>query len=54
MVPGNASVFTFAVLGNLDGIKSLFNKGLASPYDVCVSNGRTALHVSETQFKVSA
>lgn len=54
VVPGNASVFTFAMLGSLDGMKSLFSKGLTSPYYVCISNGRTALHVSNTQLKLSA
>jgi len=46
VIPDNAPVLTFAVQGNLDGIKSLFSKGTASPYDVALSNGRTALHVS--------
>jgi hypothetical protein len=46
VIPDNAPVLTFAVQGNLDGIKSLFSKGVASPYDVALSNGRTALHVS--------
>jgi hypothetical protein len=45
VIPDNAPVLTFAVQGNLDGIKSLFSKGIASPYDVALSNGRTALHV---------
>jgi hypothetical protein len=45
VIPDNAPVLTFAVQGNLDGIRSLFSKGIASPYDVALSNGRTALHV---------
>jgi hypothetical protein len=51
VVPANASVISYAVLGKIDGIKSLFDKGLASPFDV-ISNGRTALHVSKAQLKV--
>lgn len=46
VIEGNADIMRFAVSGNLDGIKSLFKQGLASPYDVVFSTGRTALHVS--------
>jgi hypothetical protein len=46
VIPDDSPVFSFAVQGNLAEIRSLFNKGLASPYDVGLSNGRTALHVS--------
>ena len=45
-IPDNAPILFFAVQGNLEGIRSLFDQGLASPYDVGISNGRTALHVS--------
>jgi hypothetical protein len=45
IISGNSDVFNFAIQGNLEGIKSLFSKGLASPFDVCESNGRTPLHV---------
>jgi len=51
VIPANAPVINYAVQGNLDGIKSLFNKGLASPFDI-IDNGRTALHVREPQPKV--
>jgi hypothetical protein len=47
---GRFKIFTFAIGGDLDGIKSLFNRGLASPFDVCESNKRTALHVSHRMF----
>jgi hypothetical protein len=50
VIPANSPIITYAVKGNLDGIKSLFNKGLASPFDV-IDNGRTALHVREPQPK---
>lgn len=45
VVPDNAPLMFFAVQGNLAEIQSLFNQGLASPFDVAMSNGRTALHV---------
>jgi hypothetical protein len=45
IVPGSSDLFSFAVQGNFDGIKSLFTRELASPYDVAATNGRTALHV---------
>lgn len=35
-----------AVHSDLVGLKTLFRDGLASPYDIAASNGRTALHVS--------
>lgn len=46
VLQGNSDIFRFAVRGNLEGIKSLFEQGLASPYDVAFSTCRTALHVS--------
>jgi hypothetical protein len=46
VVNGSADIFAFAVQGDIDGIKSLFSQGVASPYDVACTNGRTALHVS--------
>lgn len=45
VVDDNSAIFTFAVQGNLSGLKKLFKDGLASPYDVAARNGRTALHV---------
>jgi hypothetical protein len=50
-IAGNSEIFTFAIRGDLGGIKSLFSQGLASPFDVCESNGRTALHVSHRLLK---
>ena len=45
VVPDNVPSLFYAVQGDIEGIKSLFSKGLASPYDVALTNGRTALHV---------
>src|SRR5438045_1178660 len=44
-VSDDAPVIFGAVQGNLEQIKTLFDNRLASPYDVAISNGRTALHV---------
>lgn len=44
-VEGSSDIFSFAVQGNLEGVKSLFRCGMASPFDVAATNGRTALHV---------
>ena len=46
VVTDNSEVFVCAVQGNLDGMRSLFEQGAASPLDVGVGTGRTALHVS--------
>lgn len=43
--PRQSDIFNMARLGDVDGLKTLFEKGLASPYDVD-SSGITALHVS--------
>jgi hypothetical protein len=45
IVPDDSPILFQAVKGNLAHIQYLFNKGLASPYDIAASNGRTALHV---------
>lgn len=47
VVSDNAPVLFFAVQRNLDSIEDLFNQGLTSPFNVALSSGRTALHVSE-------
>lgn len=54
VIPDESPVLSFAVQGNLEAIRSLFNQGLASPYDVGLSNGRTALHVSRDGLKDGA
>jgi hypothetical protein len=43
--PRDAEIFFFSATGNTEGIKSLFEKGLASPYDVTYGTGTSALHV---------
>jgi hypothetical protein len=42
---GDAKIFMLTIDGDLDGIKRLFADKEASPYDVAISTGRTALHV---------
>lgn len=51
-VPGSADIFTFAKLGDVDGIRALFEKGLASPHDVQFDSGITPLHVGISSQKV--
>jgi hypothetical protein len=51
VIPDNAPVLSFAVQGNFKGIQTLFSQGVASLWDVGLSNGRTALHVSSNVFK---
>ncbi|KAK3173114.1 hypothetical protein OEA41_006443 [Lepraria neglecta] len=43
-LPGDAKVFTFAIEGDLEGLKRLFQEKAASPHDIAMSTGRTALH----------
>ena len=45
-VPGTAKLFKLAQSGDVEKLKSLFEKGLASPHDVHFESGVTALHVS--------
>ena len=45
-IPGNSDIFTFAKLGEVDELKTLFEQGLASPHDVHFESGITPLHVS--------
>jgi hypothetical protein len=47
---GDAKIFMLTIDGDLDGIKKLFADKEASPYDVAISTGRTALHVCLTRF----
>ena len=43
-VPADAELFTFAKLGNTEGLADLFKSGRASPNDVHYLSGVTALH----------
>ena len=45
VVPDNSAVFECAVHGDLAGMRLLFDQGFASPFDVGVGTGRSALHV---------
>ena len=44
--PANSDIFHFACTGNLEGMRSLFRHGLATPFDIEYGTGLTALHVS--------
>ncbi|KAL8804022.1 MAG: hypothetical protein Q9182_002813 [Xanthomendoza sp. 2 TL-2023] len=44
VVPDNSAVFECAVKGDLAGMSLLFDQGFASPFDVGIGTGRTALH----------
>lgn len=45
-VPDNAQCIHFALNGNIDGLKGLFRRGLASPRDVSNTRGYSVLRVS--------
>lgn len=44
-VPDTAPCVQFALHGNIEGLKSLFSRGLASPLDVSVTRGYTLVRV---------
>ena len=46
VVSHTSEIFFYAMSGNIEGIKSLFEKGLAAPSDVNNTWGYSALHVS--------
>ena len=46
VVPDSAMIFRYAMDGNLQGIRMLFDEGTASPYDVDASTRTSALVVS--------
>ncbi|KAI0189230.1 ankyrin [Astrocystis sublimbata] len=54
-VPDTAQSITFALKGNIDGLKDLFSRGLASPWDMSDSRGfsliRWALYGGMHQYK---
>jgi hypothetical protein len=52
--PGNADIFTYSVLGDVDKLKNLFNDGLASPNDVHFDSGVKALHLAVSHRKIRA
>ncbi len=49
LAPDAALIFDFCQSGNIDGVRTLFSKGLASVRDVN-SEGATPLHVSRVSF----
>lgn len=42
-IPDNSQCITFALDGNIDGLKLLFNRGLASPRDISATRGYSLL-----------
>lgn len=46
VVSANSPIFSFAQHNNINGMRRLFEGGLASPFDVSYEEGRSALHVS--------
>ena len=47
-VSGEADVFNFAKVGDINKLKILFESGLASPHDLHFESGVTPLHVRES------
>ena len=45
-VPNSALCVKYAMTGNIEGLKTLFTRGLASPIDVCSVRGYSLLRVS--------
>lgn len=45
-IPDSAQCVNFALNGNIDGLKTLFRRGLASPQDVSSTRGYSILRVS--------
>lgn len=52
-VPDSAQCVNFALNGNIDGLKDLFKRGLASPRDVSTTRGYSVLRVSLDCFQYS-
>lgn len=52
IISPDAAIFSYAQQGNMFKMQELFSHGLASPYDVASTTGRTALHVSRLQPRV--
>jgi hypothetical protein len=51
LITPDADVFAFAERGNLEGLKALFTRGEASPFDVDAINGRLALNLATMEEK---
>ena len=52
-VPDTALSIKYALTGNIEGLKTLFTRGLASPVDVCNTRGYSLLSVSMPCFSAS-
>ena len=52
-VPDTALSIKYALTGNIEGLKTLFTRGLASPEDVCSTRGYSLLRVSMPYFWIS-
>ncbi|KAF2685015.1 ankyrin [Lentithecium fluviatile CBS 122367] len=44
--PHTSAIFAFAEAGNVEGMKMLFDRGLASPFDVSFQTGDQPLHIT--------
>jgi hypothetical protein len=51
-VPDSAQCVQYAIAGNIDGLKNLFSRGLASPWDVSRTRGYTMVRVSTTRLEI--
>ena len=49
-IPDSAPCVNFALNGNIDGLKDLFKRGLASPRDVSSTRGYSVLRVSDESY----
>lgn len=52
-ISSKSNVFMLAQHGNIQGMKRLFERKLASPFDISLEEGRSALHVSQMYMKIS-
>ena len=53
-VPDTALSIKYALTGNIEGLKALFTRGLASPVDVCNTRGYSLLSVSMPWYSASS
>jgi hypothetical protein len=51
-VPDSAQCVTYAMEGNIEGLKDLFKRGMASPLDVSSTRGYTMLRVSSSHYQI--
>ena len=49
--PDDSKIFHLATAGDIEGMKVMFARGLASPNDVSYTFGYSVLHVSVTKFQ---